>query len=133
MVMVNLALYWASGASGTLVSGDIAARCQGGAAAVSPADAAGAVLSLWQAVFCVGSGNGKDHGSAGAYAGGGVTGGAIISLLFAAAGGRRASWRFWRRVCSWGQLGLLGLLRLGMERYPATPEPLPVWFGLPDT
>ena len=44
--------------------------------------------------------------------------------------GRRASWRFRRRVCSWGKLGLL---RLGMERYLATPEPPPRWFGLPDT
>ena len=40
---------------------------------------------------------------------------------------RRASWRL-RRVCSWGQLGLL---RLGMEYYPATPEPQPGWFGRP--
>jgi len=40
--------------------------------------------------------------------------------------GRRASWWFRRRVCSWGKLGLL---RLGMEYYPATPEPQPGRFG----
>ena len=34
--------------------------------------------------------------------------------------GRRVSWQFRRRVCSWGQLGLL---RLGMECYLAAPEP----------
>ena len=44
--------------------------------------------------------------------------------------GRRASWRFRRRVCSWGKLGLL---RLGMQCYLATPEPQPRWFGLPNT
>ena len=44
--------------------------------------------------------------------------------------GRRASWQFRRRVCSWGKLGLMGL---GMERYMATLEPPPGWFGLPDT
>ena len=51
---------------------------------------------------------------------------ATATLLLA---GRRAPWQFRRRVCSWGQPGLL---RLGMERYPATPEPPPGWFGLPD-
>ena len=44
--------------------------------------------------------------------------------------GQRASWRFRRRVCSWGKLGLL---RLGMECYLVTPEPPPGWFGLPTT
>ena len=44
--------------------------------------------------------------------------------------GRRASWQFRRRVCSRGKLGLL---RLGMERYLAAPEPPPGWFGLPTT
>ena len=44
--------------------------------------------------------------------------------------GRRASWQFRRRVCSWGQLGLMGL---GMECYLAAPEPPPRWFGLPNT
>ena len=71
-----------SGTSGTPVSGDFAVGCEGGGAALSPADAAGAVLSRWQAVFCVGAGNGNYHGAAGAYAGGVVTG-----ALFAAAGG----------------------------------------------
>ena len=70
-----------SGASGTLVSGDIAARCQGGGAALSPADAAGAVLSRWQAVFCVGAGNSNHYGAAGGVCWWG------FSLLFAAAGG----------------------------------------------
>ena len=58
----------------------------------------------------------------------------LVGLLLACCllllGGRRASWRFRRRVCSWGKLGLL---RLGMECYLATPEPPPRWFGLPDT
>ena len=44
--------------------------------------------------------------------------------------GRRASCQFRRRVCSWGQLGLP---RLGMEHYLATPEPPPGRFGLPTT
>ena len=69
-----------SGASGTLVFGDIAAGRQGGA--VSQTDAAGAVLSRWQAVFRLGSGNGNHHGAAGAYAGG-----ATVGVLFAAVGG----------------------------------------------
>ena len=30
-------------------------------------------------------------------------------------------------------VGQLGLLWLGMEHYLATPEPPPIWFGLPDT
>ena len=113
-----------SGASGILVSGDFAARYQGGGAALSPADAAGAVPSRWQAVFCVGAGNSNHYGAAGAYAGGLLL--ACCLLLLVA----RASWRFQRRVCSWGQLGLL---RLGMERYPATPEPPLRWLGLPTT
>ena len=81
---VNLALYWGRGHREPwhLASGNIAARCQGGGAALSPADAAGAVLSQWQAVFRLGSWNGNHYGAAGAYAGG-----AVISLLFAAAGG----------------------------------------------
>ena len=56
----------------------------------------------------------------------------LVGLLLACCllllAGRRASWRFRRRVCSWGKLGLL---RLGMECYLATPEPPPRWFGLP--
>ena len=58
----------------------------------------------------------------------------LVGLLLACCllllAGRRASWRFRRRVCSWGKLGLL---RLGMECYLATPEPPPRWFGLPHT
>ena len=58
----------------------------------------------------------------------------LVGLLLACCllllAGRRASWRFRRRVCSWGKLGLL---RLGMECYLATPELQPRWFGLPDT
>ena len=56
-----------------------------------------------------------------------MPGGAIANLLLL---GRRASCQFRRRVCSWGQLGLP---RLGMEYYLATPEPPPGWFGLPTT
>ena len=56
----------------------------------------------------------------------------LVGLLLACCllllAGRRASWRFRRWVCSWGKLGLL---RLGMECYLATPEPPPRWFGLP--
>ena len=58
----------------------------------------------------------------------------LVGLLLACCllllAGRRASWQFRRRVCSWGKLGLL---RLGMECYLATPEPPPRWFGLPAT
>ena len=58
----------------------------------------------------------------------------LVGLLLACCllllAGRWASWRFRRRVCSWGKLGLL---RLGMECYLATPEPPPRWFGLPTT
>ena len=58
----------------------------------------------------------------------------LVGLLLACCllllAGRRASWRFRRRVCSWGKLGLL---RLGMEYYLATPEPQPRWFGSPST
>ena len=58
----------------------------------------------------------------------------LVGLLLACCllllAGRRASWRFRRRVCSWGKLGLL---RLGMECYLATPEPPLRWFGLPTT
>ena len=81
VVTVNLALYWGWGHREPLVFGDFAARRQGGGGTVSPADAAGAVLSRWQAVFCLGSGNGNNDGATGAYAGR-----AIVSLLFAAAG-----------------------------------------------
>ena len=114
-----------TGASGTLVFGDFVARRQGGGAALSPADAAGAVLSRWRAVFRPGSGNGNHHGAAGTYLVGLLL--ACCLLLLVA---RRASWQFRRRVCSWGKLGLL---RLGMERYLAAPEPPPGWFGLPTT
>ena len=44
-----------SGASGTLMSSDFAARCEGGGATISQTDATGAVFSRWQAVFCAGS------------------------------------------------------------------------------
>ena len=58
----------------------------------------------------------------------------LVGLLLACCllllAGRRASWQFRRRVCSWGKLGLL---RLGMECYLATPEPPLRWFGLPHT
>ena len=81
-VTVNLVLYWGRGHREPWYLATIAARCQGGGGAVSQTDAAGAVLSRWQAVFRPGSGNGNHHGAAGAYAGG-----AVISLLFAAAGG----------------------------------------------
>ena len=70
------------GASGTLVSGDIAVGREGGGGTVSQKDAAGAVLSRWQAVFRLGSGNGNNDGAAGAYAGG-----VVASVLFVAAGG----------------------------------------------
>ena len=49
----------------------------------------------------------------------------LVGLLLA---GRRALWQFRRRVCSWGKLGLP---RLGMERYLATPEPLPDGLACP--
>ena len=75
-----------SGTSGTPVSGDIAVGREGGGAALSPADAAGAVLSRWQAVFRPGSGNGNNDGAAGAYAGGVVTGGAAGVVAIPAAG-----------------------------------------------
>ena len=81
-VAVNLVLCWGRGHREALVSGNIAARCQSGGAALSPADAAGAVLSRWQAVFRPGSGNGNHYGAAESFAGG-----AVISLLFVAAGG----------------------------------------------
>ena len=71
-----------TGASGTLVFGDFVARRQGGGGTVSQTDAAGAVLSRWQAVFRLGSGNGNHHGAAGAYAGG-----AVVGVLFAVVGG----------------------------------------------
>ena len=89
-----------SGASGTLVSGDIAARRQGGGAALSPADAAGAVLSRWQAVFCVGGGNSNHYGAAGAYAGGLLL--ACCLLLLVA---RRRRGGSSGGVCSWGSCG----------------------------
>ena len=46
----------------------------------------------------------------------------LMGLLLA---GRRAPWRFRRRVCSWGRLGL------GTEYYLAAPAPRPGWLGLP--
>ena len=128
MVMVNLALYWASGASGTLVSGDIAARCL-----------------RWRCGI-IASGCSRSSTFA------------MASSILRRSRERqrlRRGWGVcwwgccWRVVCCcWGaagvvavpaagvfvgQLGLPGLRRLGMERYPATPEPPPIWFGLPDT
>ena len=49
----------------------------------------------------------------------------VCPLLLA---GLRVLWLFRRRVCLWGKLGLL---RLGIEYYLATPEPPPGWLGLP--
>ena len=49
----------------------------------------------------------------------------LAGLLLA---GLRVPWRFRRRVSSWGRLGLL---RLGMEYYLATPKPPPGWLGRP--
>ena len=51
---------------------------------------------------------------------------ATATLLLA---GRRAAWQSGGGYVRGGQPGLL---RLGMERYPTTPEPPPGWFGLPD-
>ena len=95
-----------SGASGTLVSGDIAAERQGGGAALSPADAAGAVLSRWQAVFCVGAGNSNHYGAAGAYAGGLLL--ACCLLLLVARRRRGGSSGGCVRGGSWGCQGCGG-------------------------
>ena len=54
--------------------------------------------------------------------------GLLLECCLLLLAGRRASWQFRLRVCSWGQLGLL---RLGIEYYLATPELPPRWFGLP--
>ena len=54
--------------------------------------------------------------------------GLLLACCLLLSVGRQASWQFRRRVCSWGKLGLL---RLGMERYLAAPEPPPRWFGFP--
>ncbi len=48
--------------------------------------------------------------------------GLLLACCLLLLAGRRTSWQFRRRVCSWGKLGLL---RLGMECYLAAPEPSP--------
>ena len=64
-----------------------------GIPAVSPADAAIAVLSRWQAVFCPGSGGGNYYSAAGVCPAGLLLTCCLLLL------GRRASCQFRRRGC----------------------------------
>ena len=112
-------------ASGTLVSGDFAAGREGGGAALSPADAAGAVLSRWQAVFRVGAGDGNHYGAAGAYAGG-----AIVSLLFAVVGGAAGVVAIPAAGVFVGEAGTDGVGDGALSGCAGAPAR---WFGLPHT
>ena len=67
--------------------------------------------------FALESGNGNHHGAAER-----MLVGLLLACCLLLLAGRRASWQFRRRVCSWGKLGLL---RLGMEHYLVTSDPPP--------